>query len=293
MSPKNNFTHHVDKNNVKIWSVTRLPFEPKGWLVDMREQIRQDLRLLNLEKDHTFCAYYISSDNSFCDVENILFYNVGVSYFNNLTKNGLIFERVFKQPPEFQKFEFPHFQHYSVGKNFFSYWKLEKELAKFSSAPIRHFSLDTKVDQIWYALKKGNVQSLDSLKTSQNFGLELKLNLNRETRLSSILKVLLDGIISAFQSHLNDNNQFLFDKISERLETNPEQVRELLLNEDNAVLGKNKLIHKRADSIQWNPKDDGLVKVQVFPKYSDSEYTTFSGKIFSVKTYESEDNAQI
>ncbi len=115
MNPKNNFTHHVDKNNVKIWSVTRLPFEPKGWLVDMREQIRQDLRLLNLEKDHTFCAYYISSDNSFCDVENILFYNVGVSYFNNLTKNGLIFERVFKQPPEFQKFEFPHFQHYSVG----------------------------------------------------------------------------------------------------------------------------------------------------------------------------------
>ena len=121
--------------------------------------------------------------------------------------------------------------------------------------------MDTKVDQIWYALKKGNVQSLDSLKTSQNFGLELKLNLNRETRLSSILKVLLDGIISAFQSHLNDNNQFLFDKISERLEINPEQVRELLLNEDNAVLGKNKLIHKRADSIQWNPKDLSLIHI--------------------------------
>ena len=111
----------------------------------MREQIRQDLRLLNLEKDHTFCAYYISSDNSFCDVENILFYNVGVSNFNNLTKNGLIFERVFKQPPEFQKFEFPHFQHYSVGKNFFSYWKLEKELAKFSSAPFSVISNGTIV----------------------------------------------------------------------------------------------------------------------------------------------------
>ena len=83
--------HNVDENNVKIWSVTRLPFEPKGWLVDMRQQIRQDLKLLNLKKNTIFSAFYVSSDNSFCDVENVLFYNVGMSNFNNLTKNGLIF----------------------------------------------------------------------------------------------------------------------------------------------------------------------------------------------------------
>ena len=57
MNSKKNFVHNVDENNVKIWSVTRLPFEPKGWLVDMRQQIRQDLKLLNLKKNTIFSAF--------------------------------------------------------------------------------------------------------------------------------------------------------------------------------------------------------------------------------------------
>lgn len=275
----------MDTNNVKIWSVTRLPFAPKGWLADMREQIRQDLKSLNLKVGNTFCACYVSSDNRFCDVENVLFYNVGMSNFNNLTKNGLIFERVFKEPPEFQKLRFPHLQHYSVEENFSSYWEPEKELAQFSSLPINHWSQSTKIDHIWYALKKGNIETFDSLKTQQSFGLEIKLNMNKKVRISSILKVLLDGITCAFQSHLNNDDQILFDKISQRLGTDSKQIRELLIDEDNTILGKNKLIHKFGmDGIQWNPKDDALVKIQIFPKYSDSKQVTFSGKLYSVKT---------
>ena len=86
-------------------------------------------------------------------------------------------------------------------------------------------------------------------------------------------------------SHLNNDDQILFDKISQRLGTDSKQIRELLIDEDNAILGKNKLIHKFGmDGIKWNPKDDALVKIQIFPKYSDSKQVTFSGKLYSVKT---------
>ena len=176
-------------------------------------------------------------------------------------------------------------QHYSVEENFSSYWEPEKELAQFSSLPINHWSQSTKIDHIWYALKKGNIETFDSLKTQQSFGLEIKLNMNKKVRISSILKVLLDGITCAFQSHLNNDDQILFDKISQRLGTDSKQIRELLIDEDNAILGKNKLIHKFGmDGIKWNPKDDALVKIQIFPKYSDSKQVTFSGKLYSVKT---------
>ncbi len=280
--------HNVDENNVKIWSVTRLPFEPKGWLVDMRQQIRQDLKLLNLKKNTIFSAFYVSSDNSFCDVENVLFYNVGMSNFNNLTKNGLIFERVFKDPQNSQKSKFPHLQHYRIEENFSSYWELKKELAKFSSHSLDNLSSSTKIHHIWHALKKGKIQTFGHIKNQEKLGLEIKLNLNKETRISSILKVLLDGIVCGFQSHLNADDDLLFNKISERLKTNSNHIRKLLINEDNAILGKNRLVHKFGmDGIQWNPKDDALVKIQIFPKYHDSEQVTFTGKLFSVKAKKS------
>ena len=282
MEHENNYTHHVDSKSVQVWSRTRLPFEPKGWLKDLREQIRQDLKHLKLGREGVLYASYVSSEKRFCDVENVLFYNVGPNKFDNLTKNGLIFERGFAEPPKLDKFSFPHFQQYSIEKNSFGYWKPENELAAFSSAPV-NFSNDTKVDDVWYSLKRGNIKSLNSAKIPQYFGLNIEVNSNKKMKISSILKVLLDGIISAFQCHLNNDTPSLFDVTSKRLGIDSEKVKELLLDKKNAILGSGKLIHKRSDSIQWNPKDDGLVAVEIIPKYSNSIHTTFSGNLFSVK----------
>ena len=282
MEYENNYTHHVDSKSVQVWSRTRLPFEPKGWLKDLREQIRQDLKHLKLGREGVLYASYVSSEKRFCDVENVLFYNVGPNKFDNLTKNGLIFERGFAEPPKLDKFSFSHFQQYSIEKNSFSYWKPENELAAFSSAPV-NFSNNTKVDDVWYSLKRGNIKSLNSVKIPQYFGLNIEVNSNKKMKISSILKVLLDGIISAFQCHLNNDTPSLFDVTSKRLGIDSEKVKELLLDKKNAILGSGKLIHKWSDSIQWNPKDDGLVAVEIIPKYSNSIHTTFSGNLFSVK----------
>ena len=283
MERENYYTHHVDSKSVQVWSRIRLPFEPKGWLKDLREQIRQDLKHLKLGREDVLYASYVSSEKKFCDVENVLFYNVGPWNFDNLTKNGLIFERGFAEPPKLDKFSFSHFQQYSIEKNSFSYWKPENELAAFSSTPV-NFSDNTKVDDVWYSLKRGNIKSLNSAKIPQYFGLNIEVNSNKKMKISSILKVLLDGIISAFQCHLNDGTPSLFDVTSKRLGIDSEKVKELLLDKRNAILGSGKLIRKwGGSSIQWNPKDDGLVAVKIIPKYRDSIHTTFSGSLFSVK----------
>ena len=283
MKRKNNYTHLADSKNVKVWSSTRLPFEPKDWLKDLRGQIRQDLKRLKLERESVLYASYVSSEKIFCDVENILFYNVGPNNFDNLTRNGLRFERGFVEPPKFGRFRFPHFQQYSVKKNSFSYWKLENELATFSSAPLKNFSEHTKVDEVWFSLKRGNIKSLNSAESPQYFGLNIEVNSNKKMKISSILKVLLDGIISTFQCHLNDNEPSLFDLVSKRLGINSKKVKELLLDKKNAILGSDKLIYKWSNSVKWNPKDDGLVAVEIIPKYNNLMHTTFSGTLFSVK----------
>ena len=42
--------HLVDTNNVKIWSVTRLPFDPKGWLAEAKAQKSYKKRQIELEE---------------------------------------------------------------------------------------------------------------------------------------------------------------------------------------------------------------------------------------------------
>ena len=296
MESKNNYTHHVDSKNAQFWSSIRFPLfgadPPRShhWLKDFRKQIQEDLSHLKLGHGDILYASYVSSEKGFFDVENVLFYNIGTKHFDNLTRNGLMFERGIIEPPKIDKFIFPHFQQYSIEKSSFSYWERENELATFSSAPL-NFSNNTKVDNIWFSLKRGNIKSLGLAEVPQYFGLNIEVNSNKKIKISSILKVLLDGIISAFQCHLTNNTPDEFDITSKRLGIDSEKVKELLLDKRNAVLGSAKLISKfQQTSIKWNPKDDGLVAVKIIPKYSDLEYTTFSGKIYSVKTPDPEDN---
>ncbi len=300
MESKNNYTHHVDSKNVKIWSNIRFPLfgvyhKTNPWLNNLRTQIRQDLSHLKLGREDILYASYVSLKKGFFDVENVLFYNIGTKHFDNLTRNGLMFERGIIEPPKIDKFIFPHFQQYSIEKSSFSYWEHENELATFSSAPLKisywFDSPKTRVDDIWFSLKRGNIKSLDSAEVPQYFGLNIEVKCNKKTIISRSLKVWLDGIVAAFQFHLNGDEPSLFDETSKRLGIDSEKVKELLLDKKNAVLGSAKLISKfQQTSIKWNPKDDGLVAVKIIPKYSDLEYTTFSGKIYSVKTPDSEDN---
>ncbi|SRR5579875_391486 len=86
------------QNMVEVWSVQRLPFEPKDWLVDLRNDIRTGIHCLQSNPGQILHAIYSSSQAGLCDTENVLFYNVGLAHFASLMTTGLRFERCYLCP---------------------------------------------------------------------------------------------------------------------------------------------------------------------------------------------------
>src|SRR5437763_6942840 len=82
---------------VEAWSTRRLQFEPKGWQVELRAELRRALASLSAETGF-LAAVYASPIRDAGDVENVLFYNVG-SGFGQTTQRGVRFERSFDHPP--------------------------------------------------------------------------------------------------------------------------------------------------------------------------------------------------
>ena len=76
-----------------------MPFEPKGWELQFRNDIRQALRRLSFVPDSNLATLHVSSVIEYCDVENIVFYNIGSASFAHLQSKGVSFERILSQPP--------------------------------------------------------------------------------------------------------------------------------------------------------------------------------------------------
>ena len=59
-------------SELKAWSVTRLPFEPSGWLRTFRTDLQTALRGMRLPPGCGLLAQYASPDAGFADLENVL-----------------------------------------------------------------------------------------------------------------------------------------------------------------------------------------------------------------------------
>lgn len=83
----------VNRDFVELWSNVRLPFEPKGKLLEMRNSLREALKQVESKGNDLLHATFCSEVNEFFDLENILLYNVGRGPFAHLCRKGLCFER--------------------------------------------------------------------------------------------------------------------------------------------------------------------------------------------------------
>ena len=112
----NYYVKYPNENNnvVECWSLKRLPFEPKGWLYDMRESLKTAVGQLSVDSDRILSATYSSPIDELCDVENVLFYNIGAGAFKSACRNGFLLERSFEKvlSPAERSEEYPHYQKY-------------------------------------------------------------------------------------------------------------------------------------------------------------------------------------
>ncbi len=169
------YTISVDqeKNLVEMWSIKRIPFEPKDWLLELRENMKKSIKQIIPKNQFLLHASYHSNLRESFDLENILFYNIGASCFSEIVREGIRFERVFsKSPVDDHSKGFPHYQKYrlQMKQGDFFYWKRGAPSYDFHSIRIPKL----KPEIIWHSMLTQTEIKVDKpLKKGDKFGLSI------------------------------------------------------------------------------------------------------------------------
>ncbi|WDI41485.1 hypothetical protein [Bremerella sp. P1] len=253
-------------SSVRFWSNTRLPFEPKGTMLDARNLLRQALTGLSPHPDRILAAKYQSSTNGFCDVENVLFHNVGAASFRTTARNGLRFERVHAEAPLSATGEqFQHYHEYSLNES-------PKSPAMTPESSL-HFNLPslasaTKPHEIWQFASAATATRSEEI--SGPFEMSVVLELATPIgNLASVIKPLLDGIISAL--HFDPNPDLVaVDRLANKTSWSTEEVLQHLKSPAVPALGSRRLLDAYREFIKWNPADDLCEVCTVLRRSSDT-----------------------
>lgn len=282
------------RNAVEAWSVARLLFEPKDWLLEMRNSLNAEIRHIEPSPDMGLYALYTSAEAGYFDLENILLYNVGTGAFTNLCKNSLCFERrvsaVAKLPQYIDNMR--HHYYYSMISSTDEprFWKEEKLLARWNNIKFNSLRTTIKPHTVWDAIKNGKVEVFEKVEPYSFLGLNIKIQSpkDKKVNLAAVIKPLLDGIISAFHEQNGSPDIVSTNRLATLLGKPPREIEKMLCNSQAAVLGKRNLIHPFREGIQWNPADDlcMAVKVTLEDSLAGQEWQ-MSGELFTVKEHNS------
>jgi len=275
-----------DENQVDAWSTQSIPFEPKDWRRDMRDELKQALSNI-VPNDDCLYAAFICNDTCASDVENVLFYNIGAPAFYRLSKNGLCFEGRFDSNP----FTFPlgrelgNYYHYAM-QNEFSLWREKDILSAWKEVPIPTPTRASRPHLFWYALKKAKNSAFCEHPVPKRFGVSIQLHIPELAwcNLAILIKPLLDGIISAFHMQNAPRDKILFERLSKLTDCTAAEVEHFLYESKTVVLGKRPVVSTYRESVKWNPQDDACVACRVIID-RDEKYRNWSisGKLFSVQ----------
>lgn len=271
-----------EKNLVEMWSKKRMPFEPKGWLLELREDMKKLIKQIIPRKQAILHASYHSKIIESFDLENILFYNIGASCFSAVVREGIRFERVFANAPAVEGTEeFPHYHKYQLQKKQgdFLYWKRGAPKYYFQSITIPKL----KPEIVWHSMLTQSEMKVDkSLKKSDKFGLCITLAIpNRmNTNAASVVKPLFDGVIASFHQHNGMDIDEISDRLSMKLDADSKGLKELLLNDASNLLGRRRLLWLRDQGVQWNPRDDDCVAGELLIRKVKVNDYHISGHIF-------------
>jgi len=278
-------------NSVEVWSAERLPFESKGWLSRLRNDICSAVRGICCSSSQLLHAVYVSPIRKRCDAENILFYNVGAGCFPRSNKVGLRFERVFSQPPAPPRpMDRPalHYHHYkSVAKEtVFEHWIPTRMLVRWSAhVHTRYVMSSLSLARVWYWIKCGSTELITRPRQlPTQFGMSMTIRApSGISNIVALAKPLLDGAVAAFHKHDGTKQTEVASRLAHILGMRTQDVVAYLSDDTNAVLGRRKLLWPWRDVIQWNPADDYCVAGELLFAESTEDFLKLSGQLFEVR----------
>ena len=286
---------NVNHPLVEAWSAERLPFEPKGWKLQFRSDVREALQRLSFVPGSTLAALYMSPITEYCDVENIVFYNIGSASFSHLRCKSIRFERVCSEPPTLPNSAATSWKHYLSyalinTERGLTHWEPARLLAKWEHVPCGVLTSSSKVASVWHWFKlgigAGRVQRLvRSEVLGTNLGLKVTIHVPKSTsrNLTSVIKLVFDGIVAAFSKH-DGSIDLVAKRLAAALGIDQQGLTYLLENKTMAILGARSLVWPRGNGVQWNPNDDLLVasELSLVDCVSEGEWE-LSGELFEVR----------
>ncbi len=282
---------HEGSQRVDLWSVRRLPFEPTGWLKQLRGELQNAIRLLPVRANDILHATYTSSEDTFVDVENVLFYNVGTGCFAKAGGLGLRFERVFaaapKSPTTLRGSPLHHHRYETAPRtDEFDHWDRGELLASWTvpSIPLRP---QPSAAMVWLSMKvAGEISSSGERTSSEVFGMTVTIHQppGKPLNLPAVIKPLLDGVIAALHSHDGSALEDVSNRLASKLTTSPRTVARALMDTQSACLGRRRLVRPFQQFVQWNPADDRLVAADiVVDRDTDERPWSLSGELYLVQ----------
>jgi hypothetical protein len=233
-----------------------LPFEPRGWLKEYRDELRVALRGMSPIDGALLHAEYASPDRSFADVENVLLYNVGAGSYRHLTGSGLLVSRT-------QSRDALHHMSYELVQH------VPSEL--FSGPTVASVSLDVfpsapdKAASWWAAIR--DKVSISSDDTTPQYTVEVHAR-EAVPRFVSLVKPMLDGLISALHSHDGSNADHIRAALGSFGE--PAHLWSMLVDPSTSVLGRRALVRPHGAGVAWNPADERCISFIIRPAVSGS-----------------------
>jgi hypothetical protein len=281
----------------EIWSATRLPYEPKGWLVDLRACVSGLVSGLVAEPGHVLHAVYRSNATDSVDTENVLFYNVGLGAFRRATPFGLRFERVHGAcPPASDAAAYAHHCRYAIAPASapFHHWRAGTAIARWEGVRLPPLHEMSPCAPNWLAMRRHGVESAAALPHGRPFGLRVVVRpgAGGAAYAAGFVKPLLDGVVAALHRHDGRDLALLAERLAAQLGAPAAEVAELLASDGPSPLGTRRLIWGRAQGVQWNPGDDACVAAEVLvaERSAGGEWSC-SGEVFTVTATGSETRA--
>lgn len=253
------FELDISNNCIVLSSDIRLPFDPKGDALRLKNELRSAIKGFNKSEYVHLFAGLTTSEDEFFDVENILFYNMGSGTFSHLEMDELTFKLIKGNPKAGYKYQYE----YSLVDSKTN--TAEEQIIAEFSFDIDKVTGDQKPLNYWYAYKTGKVD-MKKIEVPRQFGMSITVQLQEKHKnITSIIKPMLDGIISAMH-YQNEVEDQVFDVIEHKLNIDKARITRMLTDSKYAVLGERNVVYPYRGGIKWNPEDEKCVSVNIKQK---------------------------
>lgn len=258
------------------WSTARLAFEPRGDMKVFRDELRAAISRLHASDDHGLLATYSSPLREFCDVENVLLYNVGASAFRNSARSELAFQRTFEQSETHE-----HAYRYEILPRPIKLGRDTEPVAIWRSATLDGLSESTGLTSLWWSIRLGNIAVFQELDAASPVRIELEVRGPRSVNLASVVKAAVDASVVAMQQPQLEHPDEPARRIATRLGAPLDRVEEALLDPRNRAFAQGPVVRLRGYSgVHWNPADDACLAGTI--RYVPSPQWELRGELFPI-----------